>query len=299
MGKETLVAWTDHTFNAWMGCTKISEGCRHCYAETFTKNRMGKKIWGPGTDRPKTKEPWRNVVKWNREAATTPGILGEGQPHLVFTGSLMDWAEDHAQAESLRPELFALIRECPHLHFQMLTKRADRIADCLPPDWGDGYPNVWLGTSIEDMRVGHRADSLREIPAVVRFISYEPALGPLDGLDLTGIDWVIYGGESGPGHRPEGTPDDPKAWARSMGLACDAAGVAYFHKQSAAARTEMGIELDGKIVRKFPTPRPRRGDLPQFKGQYVDITGGVESAAYVRGLRDDDDDEPKAQQWLA
>jgi protein gp37 len=136
------------------------------------------------------------------------------------------------------------------MHFQVLTKRPERIADNLPSDWGQGWPNVWLGTSIEDMRVAGRADYLRKIPAAVRFVSYEPALGSLADLDLTGLDWVIYGGESGPGYRPEN-----KDWAREMHRKCSASGVAFFHKQSAGHRTEMGIELDGKIVREFPLPR--------------------------------------------
>jgi protein gp37 len=102
------------------------------------------------------------------------------------------------------------------------------------------------------MQVAARADALREVPARIRFISYEPALGPLDDLDLSGIHWVIYGGESGPGHRPEGEPGDPKAWARAMSNKCRIAGLAFFHKQSAASRTEMGIELDGRIIREFP-----------------------------------------------
>jgi protein gp37 len=210
---------------------------------------MGLQIWGDQAERKVTKQPWRDVLKWERDAAKgNPGI--RGLEHLVFTGSLMDWAEDRPDLIEPRARLWQLIRECPHLWFQMLTKRPENIVSMLPPDWDDGYQNVWLGTSIEDMRVAARADALRTIPAVVRFISYEPALGPLDSLDLTGIDWVIYGGESGPGYRAE-----DKQWARDMHGRCSDAGVAFFHKQSAAIRTEMGIELDGKIVRDFPTPR--------------------------------------------
>lgn len=251
MSDVTLIAWTDHTFNPWMGCEKVSEGCRNCYAATLTKNRMGLDLWGKQAPRQVTKAPWNNVRAWEKAAVSgVPGVLGEGHPHLVFTGSLMDWAEGRDDLDGPRQSMWAVIRMCPHLHFQMLTKRPHFIAQYLPDDWGDGYPNVWIGTTIEDNRVAHRADFLRKIPAVVRFVSYEPAIGPLDQLDLTGIDWVIYGGESGPGHRPE-----DKQWARDMHARCSPAGVAFFHKQSAGHRTEMGIELDGKIVREFPEPR--------------------------------------------
>ena len=259
MSQETLIAWTDSTLNFWMGCHKVSAGCKNCYAETLTKNRMGLKLWGPPetTDRQAVKSVYTRARALQREAVGgRVGCLGAGNPLLAFVGSLMDWAEDHPRAEALRPAIWDTIRNSPNVHFQLLTKRPERIAQCLPSDWGNGYHNVWIGTSVEDARVIERADHLRKVPAVVRFISYEPALGPLAGhLDLTGIDWVIYGGESGSGYRPEGTPDDPKLWAREMHFACAEAGVAYFHKQSTGYRTEMGIELDGQIVRKFPVPR--------------------------------------------
>lgn len=250
MADVTIIAWTDHTFNPWMGCTKISEGCRNCYAATLTKNRMGLDLWGLTAARQVTKAPWKNVLSWNESAKDgEPGLLNNGK-HLVFTGSLMDWAEDRDDLIEPRRKMFELIRNCPHLWFQLLTKRPDNILRFLPEDWGDGYENVWIGTTIEDNRVAHRGDHLRQVPAVVRFVSYEPAIGPLDQLDLTGIDWVIYGGESGPGYRPEN-----KQWARDMCTRCQEADIAFFHKQSAGYRTELGIDLDGVIIRNFPTPR--------------------------------------------
>lgn len=253
MANDTLIAWTDHTANFWMGCEKVSAGCKHCYAETLTKNRMGLSVWGPAAKTPRqpVKSVYGNVAKWHKEAsAGHAGVRGEGTNPLVFVGSLMDWAEDHATAADLRPAIWETIRNSPLLDFQLLTKRPERIRECLPADWGDGYPNVWLGTSVEDMRVAERADHIREIPAAVRFISYEPALGPLHEINLRGIDWVIYGGESGSGFRPHDVQ-----WARDMRSACAKAGTAFFYKQSAAYRTEMGIELDGEIVRAFPEPR--------------------------------------------
>lgn len=241
MGKETKIAWTDHTFNPWMGCEKVSEGCRNCYAATFTKNRMGLQLWGKAAPRQVTTTPWRNVRQWNKQAEA------DGVIRRVFCASLCDVFEDHPIAEQTRPAVWDIIRESQSLDFQLLTKRPQRIADCLPDDWGDGWDNVWLGTSIEDMRVAKRADYLRQVPARVRFISYEPALGSLNDLDLAGLHWIIYGGESGPGYRPE-----DKQWARDMRDRCRDAGVAFYHKQSAAPRTEMGIDLDGEIIREYP-----------------------------------------------
>lgn len=245
MPEKTIIAWTDHTFNPWMGCVKVSAGCANCYAERLTRDRMGLGLWGINSKRQVTKSPWRNVLSWNAAA------MRAGERRRVFCASLCDVFEDHPTANETRPALWQLIRECTSLDWQLLTKRPERIAGNLPSDWGcHGWPHVWLGTSLEDMRVAERADCLRYIPAVVRFISYEPAIGPLDELNLDGIDWVIYGGESGPGYRAE-----DKAWARTMHRKCSEQGVAFFHKQSSAFRTERGIELDGRIVRQYPVPR--------------------------------------------
>ena len=251
MSEQTIIAWTDHTFNPWMGCEKVSAGCANCYAELLTKNRMGLHLWGPPgtTTRQVTKAPWQNVRRWNTAA------YGSEPRKRVFCASLCDVFEDHPVANQTRPRLWDLVRQCRNLDWQILTKRPERIADNLPDDWGsEGWPHVWLGTSIEDMRVAWRADHLRAIPEAVRFVSYEPAIGPLDDLDLTGIDWVIYGGESGPKYRAE-----DKDWARVMHRKCSENGTAFFHKQSAGWRTELGIELDGRIVREYPTPR-----VPQY-----------------------------------
>ena len=215
-------------------------------------------IWGANAPRQITKTPWDNVRAWEREAARgIPGLLNNGH-HLVFTGSMMDWAEDRPDLDEPRARMWQTIRECPHLWFQLLTKRPENIVGFLPEDWGQGYDNVWLGTSIEDMRVADRADHLRSIPAAIRFISYEPALGSLNDLDLTGLDWVIFGGESGSGYRQMDIQ-----WARDMREKCEEAEIVFFFKQSAATRTEKGIELDGEIVRKFPTPR-LGGNVPMM-----------------------------------
>jgi protein gp37 len=175
--------------------------------------------------------------------------------------------EDHPVASDTRPRLWQLIRQTPWLDWQVLTKRADRIAENLPAGWGAGWPNVWLGVSIENNDYVWRADCLRAIPATVRFISYEPALGPLDRLDLTGIDWLIFGGETGPGFR---TAD--LSWARDMEARCKAAGVAFFFKQQSHLFTERLTLLDGREVKEYPQ---RRLPLPVIQEASF-FPGGVE-----------------------
>lgn len=243
---ETIIAWTDWTFNPWMGCQKISPGCKNCYAADLTEKRMGLRVFGPEAPRQITSAAyWRQPLQWQREAEAA------GLSRRVFCGSLCDVFEDRPELAEPRRRLFELIRQTPGLDWQLLTKRPQNISTMLPTDWGDGWPNVWLGTSIESAEQAWRADYLRAIPAVIRFISYEPALGPLaQSLNLAGIHWVIYGGESGPHFRPE-----DKQWARDMRAVCMSAGVAFFHKQSAARFTERGIELDGEIVRSYPMER--------------------------------------------
>lgn len=240
----TIIAWTDATFNPWMGCAKVSPGCAHCYAERLTRDRMGLGVWGPDAERRVTSATnWKKPRKWARASRA------EGLSRRVFCASLCDVMEDRSDLDEPRARLWDLIRETPELDWQLLTKRPENYARFLPPDWGTGWDHVWLGTTIENQATAHRANALRAVPAVVRFVSYEPALGPLD-LDLTGLHWVIYGGESGPGYRAHDL-----AWPRAMRAACSAASVAFFFKQSSGPRTETGVELDGEIVRAWPRPR--------------------------------------------
>jgi len=236
MSDETIIAWTDRTWNPWRGCTKVSPGCAHCYM--FTAQRR----YGRDPEIVTRCQTWGQPRKWQLAAAAA------GRIERVFTCSWSDWF--HVDADPWRDEAWAIIKSCPSLHFQILTKRDDRIAANLPRDWGSGYPNVWLGVSIENDRFTYRADRLRSIPAAVRFISAEPLLSPLPSLDLRGIDWLIVGGESGPRYRPM-----DHAWVRELREKSKRARVAFFFKQSAAPRTEMGIYLAGTIVREYPRPR--------------------------------------------
>jgi len=233
---ETNIAWTDFSFNIVIGCTKIDPGCANCYAETMSK-RMGRDVWGPGKPRDILSENyWNQPLKWNKKAAAGyAGVLGLGYPLLVFCSSMADVWEDHETVTQQRARLWPLIRATPNLHWQLLTKRADRIAENLPEDWGNGYLNVWLGVSVSEPKGLWRIMDLRKIPAKVRFVSYEPSLAvigsTIDRPNLAGIDWVISGGESGPNFRK----DDPR-WHHLMWNHCSEQGVAYFYKQSAALR---------------------------------------------------------------
>lgn len=230
---------------------KVSPGCKNCYAEAMDK-RVGGAHWGPGTERRTLSAAyWKQPILWNRRAWRAPT-----RPR-VFCGSMCDVFEDHPTSARIRPNLWALIRSTPRLDWLLLTKRAENIGAFLPSDWGPGgYPNVWLGVSIESLEYSYRRSHLVSIPAAVRFISYEPALGPLDEMrSLEGIDWVIYGGESGAGRRP----DDPQ-WALDMWTRCSGEGVAFFMKQSSAASPGMlSPLLHPQVVftREFPDPLSR------------------------------------------
>jgi len=242
MGQDTKISWAHHTFNAALGCTKVSDGCKHCYAETFTKNRMGLKVWGNEPRRPMSAAYWKQPAKWNKLA------IAAGERHRVFCGSMFDWCEDDYTVAAQVERLWPVIDATPQLDWLLLTKRPERIMQVMPPGIL-GYPNIWLGTSIEDMRVAWRADEFRNISAAVRFISYEPALGPLNEIDLSGIDWVIYGGESGPGRR-----EDDVTWSLGMELICRTQHVAFWMKQRSGARPG---EMDGRatVTRQLPVPR--------------------------------------------
>lgn len=236
------------------------ECCAHCYAETFTDRLGTQKIWGPpATTARKTfgERHWNEPRRWNRDAKAA------GVRRRVFSSSMGDNFENHPTVIAELQKLWRLITDTPSLDWQLLTKRHDRIAASLPANWDAIKSHVWLGVSIENNDYVHRADALRGLDPAVRFVSYEPALGPLDRLDLTGINWVIYGGESGPNFRGHDVQ-----WARDMRDRCKAAGCAFFYKQSPAPRTEMGIRLDGRIVRDYPTPRY----LPMVQPEEFDLS---------------------------
>lgn len=243
MADTTPISWTNRTWNPWRGCTRVSPGCDHCYMFTAQEKRQREtgnvELWNPATVQRTT--TWKDPLRWQKAAAAA-GII-----QTVFTCSWSDWF--HHEADAWRPEAWEIIRRCPNLHFQILTKRAERMQRHLPPDWGAGYRNVWLGVSVESRKYLWRMDYLRKLPARVRFISAEPLLEDLalEPAQVAGIHQIIVGGESGPGYRPM-----PHDWPRRILDLCRRQGIAFFFKQSAAIRTEMGIRLHGEVYKEYP-----------------------------------------------
>ena len=222
MGANSKIEWTTHTFNPWWGCTKVSEACKHCYAESWAK-RVGKQVWGPGAERRTFgDEHWRQPIRWNAQAT-----VGNERPR-VFCASMADVFEDRDDLDPLRSRLWDIIDATPNLDWLLLTKRPGNVLDRVR--WGDNWPsNVWLGTTVElQKRAEELLPDLAAIPAKVRFISAEPLLGPLEIRIWLGttIDWVITGGESGPKARPA-TPE----WFRSLHIQCMEKEVPFHFKQ--------------------------------------------------------------------
>ncbi len=235
MADKTGITWTNRTWNPWRGCTKITPGCTNCYM--FTEQYRYK--LDPTVVTRTGNDIWKKPKKWTKEAER------DGKRLMVFTCSWSDWF--HKDADQWRAEAWKIVKDNPLLIFQILTKRHERMAECLPPDWGSGYENVWLGVTVENNKYVHRADVLRSVPARIKFISAEPLLGPMPDLDLTGIHWLISGGESGPDYRPM----DP-AWAIELRDMCKRAGTAFFHKQGASFAAGQDPYLDGKKYEEFP-----------------------------------------------
>ena len=242
MADNTAISWTDHTFNPWWGCTKIAPGCDNCYAAALDK-RTGGDYWNSKNKPRLTKPPnWKKIIKWNEQAEI------ENRRHRVFCGSMMDWCDKDAPIFA-SDSLWQLIKDTPMLDWQLLTKRATRIAECLPADWYDGYDNVWLGVTVEDNKHGKpRIDALREIPAKVRFLSCEPLLENLDIPHFNGIHWVIIGGESGPGCRPMYND-----WVKSLMVACAFENVPVWFKQwGGNSKDKGGCLFHGEEIKQWP-----------------------------------------------
>ena len=219
--ENSTIEWTHHTFNPWWGCTKVSAACKHCYADSLAK-RYGHNVWGKHADRRFLSDNnWRQPLRWNAKAAA------HGERARVFCASMADVFEDRRDLDEARRRLWALIATTTSLDWLLLTKRPEAIARLVP--WGTQWPrNVWIGTTVENQKVAReRLPHLVELPAVVRFISAEPLLGPLDLSPwISGLDWVIAGGETGHGARPSSP-----AWFKALRKQCRAADVAFHFKQ--------------------------------------------------------------------
>jgi protein gp37 len=236
MGANSAIEWTDATWNPWQGCLKVSPGCKQCYMYR-DKARYGQDPKVVVRSKPAT---FNSPLKW-------------AESQKVFTCSWSDFFIE--QADNWRDDAWDIIRRTPHLTYQVLTKRPENIKDRLPEDWGNGWPNVWLGVSVESKKYTWRLEALDLIPARVKFVSYEPALEYVDFTTWTPfLDWVISGGESGYNPRPASLD-----WFRQVRDDCLKNGVAFFHKQHGGKAKIDGVwggrDLDGRTWDEFPTPK--------------------------------------------
>lgn len=245
MSDRSAIEWTDATWNPVRGCTKISPGCKHCYAETFAERFRGV----PG-------HPFEHGfdLRIVEHALELPLRWRAGR--RIFVNSMSDLFHDQVPEDFIR-QVFEVIVRAPQHEFQILTKRSSRLADVcsrleLPP-------NAWLGVSVENERYTTRVDDLRRVKAAVRFLSIEPLLGPIRHLALDGIHWVIVGGESGPKARPM-APE----WVRSIRDQCREAGVPFFFKQwGGVQKRRTGRVLDRRTWDEMPVlpKRPTRSPV--------------------------------------
>ena len=239
MADNSKIEWTQASWNPATGCDKVSPGCAHCYAETFAERWRGVPghPYSQGFDLTLWPQRLDIPLRWRR-------------PRLVFVNSMSDLFHEEIPDEFIA-EVFEVMGRAHWHTFQILTKREERLAEIAPSlEW---HPNVWMGVSIENRRYVERADILREVPSAVRFISAEPLLGPLDGLDLDGIDWLIAGGESGARHRRV-----REEWLLDLRDRCLGENVAFFFKQWGGVRSKTGGRLlQGRTYDEMPTARGR------------------------------------------
>ncbi|WP_163862815.1 DUF5131 family protein [Myxococcus eversor] len=244
MSEHSEIEWTDATWNPVRGCTKISPGCKHCYAETFAERFRGVSghPYEQGFDLRLVPEKLAEPLRWKT-------------PRMIFVNSMSDLFHERVDDDYIID--VAQIMGLATWHtFQVLTKRSRRMRDLLsgPLQFAAKLPNIWWGVSVEDRRFGlPRIAHLSEAPAVTRFLSIEPLLEDLGSLDLGNVHWVIAGGESGPGARPV-----QKSWVTSIRDQCDQAGVPFFFKQwGGIQKSRAGRELDDRTYNELPAPRKK------------------------------------------
>lgn len=234
MATKSQIEWTEMTWNPVTGCTKVSQGCKHCYAE-----RLALRLQAMGVER------YRNAFNVTLQEDSLEVPLGWVKPRIVFVNSMSDLFHEFIPLEYLK-KVFDVMTRCPQHTFQILTKRSQRLrelADQLP--W---TANIWMGVSVENRDVQFRIEHLQSVPAKIRFLSCEPLIGPLDNLSLEGIHWVIVGGESGPGARPM-----EREWVESILAQCRSHDVPFFFKQWGGVRKDLtGRLLHGKTYSEMP-----------------------------------------------
>ncbi len=257
MGSYSAIEWTEATWNPVVGCTKVSAGCKNCYAERMASRLASvamaaiAKGENPGRaanylETVNSDGHWSGKVVLDRAALVQP--IKWRAPKVIFVNSMSDLFQEAVPVEFIK-EVFHIMNSCPQHTFQVLTKRPDLAAKISSQlSWSN---NIWMGTSVEDSRFVHRIHELRQISAHIRFLSLEPLLGPLPRLPLTQIDWVIVGGESGPRARtmrPE--------WVKQIRDRCLARGVPFFFKQWGGVNKSLfGRTLDGRTWDEMPWDR--------------------------------------------
>lgn len=222
---ETQIEWTDATWNPVAGCSIVTAGCTNCYAMQMARRleAMGVAKYEGLTRRTGKRAVWNGVVREDRASLALP--YAWRKPRKIFVNSMSDLFHE-AVSEEFIVEVWRVMRETPHHHYQILTKRPDRMAEVVARAIPDVLPNVWLGTSVEDANVIYRIDYLRAVPAAIRFISFEPLIGPVGAVDLDKVHWAIVGGESGLNARP--IQED---WIDEIYEQCDVYNAAFFFKQ--------------------------------------------------------------------
>jgi protein gp37 len=249
MATLTSIEWTEATWNPVRGCSRISPGCVHCYAERMAHRFSGEGLPYHGL----TRLNKRGEAQWTGKVQVVPEMIEEPlrwkRPRMVFVNSMSDLFHERVPAEEIK-RIFEVMRSAYWHSFQVLTKRPERCFELAKNlCWPD---NVWMGTSVESADYLQRVDILRRVPAAVRFLSLEPLLGPIPQLNLDCIHWVIVGGESGPGARPM----DP-GWVRDIQRACVRSQVPFFFKQWGGTRKKAaGRVLDGKVWNEMPRFTP-------------------------------------------
>lgn len=249
MVENSKIEWCHHTFNPWVGCTKVSAACDHCYAESWAKRSGHPELWA-GDRRLTTEANWNKPYRWDRAAEKV------GERHRVFCASLAD-VFDNQVDEAWRGRLWETITDTQNLDWLLLTKRPQNIKKMLPM----GFDNVWLGITAENQEeYDRRWPHITETSAAVLFVSYEPALGPLNPQSQYPMpDWIIAGGESGPGYRAP----DPQ-WFRDLLDECTMAGIPFLFKQWGGRTPKAGgRELDGAIHDGYPVPSPNDTENPE------------------------------------